>query len=345
MPYCTAGACGVACAPGWTLCGTACALLPVDVTNCGTCGTACASGQACSRGSCVSAWLATGLSTAEDVASDGVNVYWTDTGNGSVGSVPVGGGSPTPLATGQQTPRRVAFDSQYVYWSNQLGGAIVRAPKNGQGMPSVASPASTPWGIVVDSTNLYWRNLGDNTIRKWPLAGGTATMLGPSVSPDSNNEIVTDGTALYFLQYLATDTALTRLDKNGTVTNTIGNQYVPQIWAEPFGIVSAYTGLQPGGAVYSPYGTELNDDYATYLSAFIADECAIYWTGAVDMRCTETACVYPPPSPGPPGVYAASLRVPVAVRMSSATSPGRLATDGKAIYWADGTQIGKVALP
>jgi hypothetical protein len=147
---CSAGQC--VCVPGWTLCGTACVATQIDDSNCGACGNACGTGELCAGSHCIpssSIWLATGLSTPEDIVVDGINAYFTDPTAGTVSSVPKNGGPVTPLAQGQQKPRRIAMDSTYVYWTNNLGGAVMRARKDGSAMPAVFSTAASPVAITV----------------------------------------------------------------------------------------------------------------------------------------------------------------------------------------------------
>jgi hypothetical protein len=70
----------------------------------------------------------------EGIATDGVNVYFTDRGSGAIGSgsvdkVPVGGGGSSTVAPSQSYAWGVAVDATYVYWTAAIDGTVNRAPK------------------------------------------------------------------------------------------------------------------------------------------------------------------------------------------------------------------------
>jgi hypothetical protein len=66
-----------------------------------------------------------------DIATDGVNVYWTNAGDGTVKSVPIGGGTVQLVAKAQAMPGPIAVDSTSVYWINLANGlgALMKVPK------------------------------------------------------------------------------------------------------------------------------------------------------------------------------------------------------------------------
>jgi hypothetical protein len=73
---CQAGQC--ACAPGQTLCGSACVDLQNTVADCGACGVACAPGQACMAGVCSEPLGPDGCSgSARDISLTAVDAYQT----------------------------------------------------------------------------------------------------------------------------------------------------------------------------------------------------------------------------------------------------------------------------
>lgn len=107
------------------------------------------------------------------LATDGVNVYWTDKGEnavravGTLKRVPTTGGPTVTLASGLPGPRGVAVDDRAVYWANNSdgstamatrGGAVFRAAKDGTKVTVMARDQSNPSYVTVDATYLYWGN-------------------------------------------------------------------------------------------------------------------------------------------------------------------------------------------
>ncbi len=121
------------------------------------------------------ATIASGQLTPRFLASDGVNVFWTDTTAGNVLQMNPDGGEPIALASGQANPNGIATDGTNVYFTNQgvsgsstPFGSVYRVPVGG-GSPA-AKIADGPSGlgfVTVDATSVYW------------IAGGSIMKLTP----------------------------------------------------------------------------------------------------------------------------------------------------------------------
>lgn len=70
--------------------------------------------------------LASTQADPTDIAADGTNVYWLNTGDQTVMRVPVAGGSPTTLASQQAGVRHIAVDDTSVYWTDFDGGTVMK---------------------------------------------------------------------------------------------------------------------------------------------------------------------------------------------------------------------------
>ena len=103
---------------------------------------------ACAKSGCgaTPTVLASGLDAPTAIATDGINVYWTETGPDVVAGAPVTGAglvrkcavtgcgnAPTNVATGLTLPGAIALDDANVYWTEAGttadGGKIWKAPK------------------------------------------------------------------------------------------------------------------------------------------------------------------------------------------------------------------------
>jgi hypothetical protein len=102
--------------------------------------------------------LASANAAITELAIDATNVYWAanTTGPGTVGKIPLGGG--TPVFLGQGYPQGgIAVDSANVYWAGQ--GALYSVPIAGGATQTLAGEPLgplTPYGVAVDATSVYW---------------------------------------------------------------------------------------------------------------------------------------------------------------------------------------------
>lgn len=119
-----------------------------------------------------------GSASFDYIVDDATTVYWSDSGNQSVSSVPKAGGTPKTLATfgAMSAPVQIVLDGDNIYalWPEQL----VRFPKAG-GTPVVLASVSNPsaansYGglgnnaisLAVDDSFVYWLFAGPQQILK-----------------------------------------------------------------------------------------------------------------------------------------------------------------------------------
>ena len=141
---------------------------------------------------------------ATSIATDGNNVYWTDSGNGGSVRRAANGAPVSPPSTvvgGQAGADGLAIDATNVYWSTNdpTNGMIHSAPKattNGNGSIVVTKLAS-PHSIVVANGFIYWINQSTGntkigSINRVPVTGGTPTVLASQLSAPQALAVNTD---------------------------------------------------------------------------------------------------------------------------------------------------------
>jgi hypothetical protein len=109
------------------------------------------------------------------------------------------------VARDQDAPTGIAVDAQNVYWGNSGAGTIVSCPLTGcEGEPNViVETAGEVRGIAVDMTSVYWLVAPNQglmaPIRKCPLTGcvNQPVTLG-DVSSMRPNDVHVVGTVLYY---------------------------------------------------------------------------------------------------------------------------------------------------
>lgn len=185
---CVSQACVPCGAPGQSCCGTGapcqsalscqngvCGCTPACTNKCGgapdgcggTCNGACAAGMSCVNQSCQS--------------------------------------GPVTLASGLDRPWNITIDANYVYWvENAIAGAARRVPKGGGTVETLATGLPEPTALLTDGSYAYVleRNGGQNgRIDRIPIAGGSPQTVVGGLS-NAQNHIATDGTYLYFGDYV-----------------------------------------------------------------------------------------------------------------------------------------------
>lgn len=142
--------------------------------------------------------LASGSPTS--IAVDSSYVYWTDEGTqsqeGTVKRVPIGGGTVTTIATGQASPRGIFVSGSTVYWVNYGNGEVMSAAITGGGVVALAASQSGPTSLVVVGSKVYWTNYMGGELMSCATGGGSATVLAVGLTGADN--LVSDGTRLFW---------------------------------------------------------------------------------------------------------------------------------------------------
>jgi len=110
--------------------------------------------------------LSSGLQGSNGIATDGTEVFFTDTGGcancvARVHKVPVAGGTTTLLATwmdnGNHVPYGITVVAPYVYWTNwYLGGGLQRLPTAGGTVVDLVSGIDFARALTSDGSHAYF---------------------------------------------------------------------------------------------------------------------------------------------------------------------------------------------
>lgn len=142
--------------------------------------------------------LASGESGAGGVAVDGTDVFWTTATNpGSIKRAPKSGGVKVALTGSEERPYRLALDATHVYFAAYAGGTLRRVPKLGGVVETLASGATAPLAVTVGDDSVYWTD--ESSVRRTPCAGGpTTTMATGQLQP---NAIAVDASYVYWTNF------------------------------------------------------------------------------------------------------------------------------------------------
>jgi hypothetical protein len=150
-----------------------------DPHNCGSCGHDCMGGD-CFLGACQPVVFASGLSAPQGVAVDDKNLVWTSPSKGTIGQIPLSGGSSTTIVSGAGQPAYAALGGSDLYWTDRAGGNVMRRALFGGAVTLLARGQPTPTGIALSSGDVYFTAQSKNTLRL-VLADGGAVDVTPAL--------------------------------------------------------------------------------------------------------------------------------------------------------------------
>jgi hypothetical protein len=128
--------------------------------------------------------LASSQKAPRTIVVDDASVYWSAASAGAIMKVGKDGSGLTALISGQTSPYGLALDSTNIYWTS--GASVMKAHLDGSGAVPLAPNEAGPLNIAIDGTNVYFTSPGNGsggTVKKVPIAGGTATVLASGHSP------------------------------------------------------------------------------------------------------------------------------------------------------------------
>jgi hypothetical protein len=212
-------------------------------------------GNACSPQS-----FAINQSSPERITLGGNNnatVFWTNFGSGgaadgSVVSLPLGGGTPSTLVSGRWTPQGIAADDTYVFWAESSQNQLLRRPLGGSTTTTLSTGASSsPTAVALGAGTVYWsdalvNNMGSVNMAPENTLTATTTVQG---SQDLPQALAVDATYLYWVDFTGMG-AVWQYKINGGQKHQVGSADT-----NPFRVVSDAT-----SAFWIDQGTSTGND-------------------------------------------------------------------------------------
>ena len=213
---------------------------------------------------------------------DGSFLYWTNTYEGTIERMPVGGGAATTLVRDLNRPVGVAVDRSLLFFTEF--GSLSRMPTYDDGSvrsfvlddgPSTSVAAMQPGAraVVADDDNVYW--LTASALMKASRSGGTPTALAFTTLP---SHLVIDQGSLY---WRSLEGALMKVATSG------GDPIVlRQLARAPAGSFTVRNGRVYAGTDTRVLSIPLNGEPAQVLAtepkeapihAVTADDDYVYW--------------------------------------------------------------------
>jgi hypothetical protein len=249
--------------------------------------------------------LATNQASPKAIALDDTNIYWTNSGDGTLYMLRKSGGAPILLVVGQSSPSAIATTTlsagtQSVAWVDPTAGTVMRQQMlagDPYGQPQViAKGQSSPQGIAVSGDQIVWSEYNSGRI-DWMGPGLAGTMPRQFPAGTAPLGVVIDGARAYIADY---------------GTGAVLSQGIP-----PGGVDQA--SLATGGAF-----------------AIAVDATNVYFTAVTQLTIDNktSAIVSVPKAGGAPTTLAPNQ-----------VYPGSIAIDATSVYWtdADAKAIRKVA--
>ncbi|KYF59914.1 hypothetical protein BE08_33965 [Sorangium cellulosum] len=100
--------------------------------------------------------LASGQAFPYAIEVGASHVYWSNLDDGTLMTVPIEGGRPTPVVAGQGRITDIALDESGIYWVDSTNGTVMALRRGSSTPVTLAKGQKTPYSIAVDATSVYW---------------------------------------------------------------------------------------------------------------------------------------------------------------------------------------------
>lgn len=229
------------------------------------------------------------------IASDGTDLYWANSGDGTVMTATIANASPQLLVQSYAGLRDLGIDQSHVFWNNDSDGTLWQVDRAGTTLTKLATLAGKNVGyFAIGSARIYYTDPNSGAVSSVLFGGATppsllvmlnqARPIGATVTLTnlyfSNASTASTGStgsimSISFLGSSAPTAIASNLNSPGDVKNDSGNLYFTEATAS--GTIKRVS--ETGGTV-----TTLASNQAT-PSCIAIDKTSVYWintgTGAV----------------------------------------------------------------
>jgi hypothetical protein len=250
---CGSGGCTPSCPSGDSLCGTTttCFDLQTDANNCGTCGHSCGGGT-CSAGIC-QPWTLPITGSPNSVATDGVNVYWSDSVSNALMQTPIAGGAVITLATGVLGINNVHVGGTRVVYAGTSLMGVATVGATGSGGTIYTASGATVIGTAIDPGGQF--AYADFATTSTPVTQGIAFCPTIGGSCKTLSAIHAGGAALdaktaWYRSINSADAYSAPLGATASTTYTGATSYIGQLASDGTHVYYQYES-SPNYSIYS----------------------------------------------------------------------------------------------
>jgi hypothetical protein len=296
--------------------------------------------------------IATALQNPSALALDAANIYFGRNNAGTIYSVPIAGGTATPLVTNGvlSSTDDLLLVGPDLYIATDNGGSVLKAPKTGGTAVAVGS-ATVVYGLGSNGVDVFWTDHYQPTPRIGRLlladAGTTFVVTGANIVYPT--QVAADQTYIYWgnAGTTGTDGAVWRAKLDGTqqvrIANGLGPVYAVAIDSTAqattvyFGCASGIVGKVAANSSGTATPTTIKPN--VYVLSMVADAKGAYWLDRSTFEVGHVAA-----GSSTPETFVSQQTINT-LDIKVGGNPQSIKMDATHVYWTDfGSSFGQGAI-